>query len=360
MTRWWIILLMVLGGRALAQPITVEVDGRALAEARPIRSGQRVLVPMRPLFEALGATLDLQGQRIIAKRGPDRVEVELGSDRARVNDREVRLDEPARVVSGRTLVPLRFVAEALGARVGYDGLASRVWVETALTPAPEPLGGPIGEEWTGAFTFEASRDLKRLRVGNQGGILKVMDPSNQREMVYRGIDDRNMAWIEPSQRASIFTALGVPSAALGRTCDSVMRSYSSLPRKEALAFLGAVGSHPGLDPALRQRLQSFVADKMTLEKDVVLRRQAVLALALMHGPLDSTVERVLSLYERSENLWETFPVQMFFEFHGGEIRSSQRYAAVRSRVALVNSLYTSNILGYLDSGSGPRRMTVGL
>lgn len=354
------ILLLVLTGRALAQPITVEVDGRALAEARPIRSGQRVLVPMRSLFEALGATLDLQGKRIVAKRGPDRVEVVLGSDRARVNDREVRLDEPARVVDGRTLVPLRFVAEALGARVGYDGPASRVSVETVVAPFPEPSGGPIGEEWTGAYTFEASRDLKRLRIGNQGGILKVMDPSNQREMVYRGIDDRNMAWIDPSQRASMFTALGVPSAALARTSDSVMRSYSSLPRKEALAFLGAVGSHPGLDLATRQRLQSFVADKMTGEKDVVLRRQAVLALALMHSPLDSTIERVLSLYERSENLWETFPVQMFFEFHGGEIRSSQRYAVVRSRVAAVNSLYTSNILGYLDSGSGPRRMTGGL
>lgn len=354
------IVLMLLAGRALAQPITVEVDGRALADARPIRSGQRVLVPMRSLFEAMGATLDVQGKRIVAKRGPDRVEVVLGSDRARVNDRQVRLDEPARVLDGRTLVPLRFVAEALGARVRYDGLASRVSVETGAASYPEPTAGPIGEEWTGAFTFQASRDLKRLRIGNQGGILKVMDPSNQREMVYRGIDDRNMAWIEPSQRASMFTALGVPSAGLARAGDSVMGGYASLPRKEALAFLGAVGSHPGLDQVNRQRLQAFVSEKMTSEKDVVLRRQAVLALALMHAPLDSTVERVLSLYERSENLWETFPVQMFFEYHGGEIRASQGFATVRSRVAAVNSLYTSNILGYLDSGSGPRRMTGGL
>ncbi|MGQ9532394.1 MAG: ABC transporter substrate-binding protein, partial [Desulfotomaculales bacterium] len=64
------------------------------------------------------------------------VRLTIGSNVAYVNDRPVTLDVPARIVRGRTLVPLRFVSEALGAQVAWDAAARLVSVVTGAGAAP--------------------------------------------------------------------------------------------------------------------------------------------------------------------------------------------------------------------------------
>ncbi|MHB1043677.1 MAG: copper amine oxidase N-terminal domain-containing protein, partial [Eubacteriales bacterium] len=51
------------------------------------------------------------------------VRLQIGSNAAFKNEVQVMLDVPPRIVNDRTLVPLRFVSEALGAQVGWDGAA---------------------------------------------------------------------------------------------------------------------------------------------------------------------------------------------------------------------------------------------
>ena len=46
-----------------------------------------------------------------------------------VNDEWIALDAPPRIVNDRTLIPLRAVAEALGAQVGWDEAEQTVTVE---------------------------------------------------------------------------------------------------------------------------------------------------------------------------------------------------------------------------------------
>ena len=48
-----------------------------------------------------------------------KIVLHLGSSAAEVNGQAVQLDCAPRAEAGRTLVPLRFVAEALGCRVDY-------------------------------------------------------------------------------------------------------------------------------------------------------------------------------------------------------------------------------------------------
>lgn len=60
-----------------------------------------------------------------------RIVLTIGSTTAIVDGREVELDVPPQIVNGRTLVPLRFVAEALGCRVDWepkDGATERVLI----------------------------------------------------------------------------------------------------------------------------------------------------------------------------------------------------------------------------------------
>jgi len=98
----------------------------------PIEQNGRVLVPMRDIFEKLGAYVEYDGanQTVNALQGGTRISLPIGGRTARVGDRNVSLDVPAQVVNGTTLVPLRFVAESLGARVDFDSANDTVAIFT--------------------------------------------------------------------------------------------------------------------------------------------------------------------------------------------------------------------------------------
>jgi len=58
---------------------------------------------------------------VTAKRGGQTIRLTIGSKTAYVDGRTVTLHAPAAIVDDRTCVPLRFVSEALGAAVHWDG-----------------------------------------------------------------------------------------------------------------------------------------------------------------------------------------------------------------------------------------------
>ncbi|MGB9887927.1 MAG: stalk domain-containing protein [Moorellales bacterium] len=127
-------LFAVLPGGAAAQDISVYVDGERLAlDQPPVLEDSRTLVPLRVIFEALGAEVTWDGatQTVTARRQETTVRLTIGSHTAYRNGQAVILDVPAKVVGGRTLVPVRFVFEALGAAVGWDGNTRTVTVNSS-------------------------------------------------------------------------------------------------------------------------------------------------------------------------------------------------------------------------------------
>ncbi|MBQ7661542.1 MAG: copper amine oxidase N-terminal domain-containing protein, partial [Clostridia bacterium] len=82
-------------------------------------------VPVRFIAEALGATVDwnFDGavRKAVVQKGRTTVEIMIGSPVAYVNVVEVALDSPAFIENYRTYLPLRFVVESLGASVTWDG-----------------------------------------------------------------------------------------------------------------------------------------------------------------------------------------------------------------------------------------------
>jgi len=104
-------------------PITVTLDGHSLNfDVPPQLTDGRTLVPLRAIFEALGAEVQWNAatQTATAMRGDTAVVLTIGSQTATINGQSVTMDVPGRVVDGRTLVPLRFVAEAFGVEVNWD------------------------------------------------------------------------------------------------------------------------------------------------------------------------------------------------------------------------------------------------
>lgn len=113
-----------------AAEIGVEVNGRPVAfgAVAPQRIGGRVLIPLRAVVEALGAEVKWNAatQTVHGSKGEREFSLPIGSRTASVNGMSVNLDVPAQMVSGTTMVPLRFVAEALGAEVEWNAAAQRV------------------------------------------------------------------------------------------------------------------------------------------------------------------------------------------------------------------------------------------
>lgn len=180
---------------AQAAHISVCVDGKELAmDSRPILDKGRVLVPMRAVCEALGAMVkwDAATQTVTAQKGATSVTLKVGQKQATVSGRTVALDVPARLVSNRVMVPLRFVAEALGASVAWDAASKRVNITSKAAAAPAPkkdlsgelkLSGstsvqPLAEELAQAFMAEHPR--VRITVTGGGSGVGVKDAAEGR------------------------------------------------------------------------------------------------------------------------------------------------------------------------------------
>ena len=113
--------------------IPVFVDGQQLeAEAEPEIKNNITFVPMRAVFERLGADVAWNQARkdIRAEKGFDTVLLKIGSRTGIVNSDVSSLAAAPYIKSGSTMVPLRFVSEALHCDVNWDASARRVDIST--------------------------------------------------------------------------------------------------------------------------------------------------------------------------------------------------------------------------------------
>lgn len=104
--------------------IKVILNGKQLEfDVEPMLINSRTMVPMRVIFEALGAKVDWDGttQTAIGETKKTTVKITIGKDYLLKNDNIVVLDSPAVIISGRTLVPVRAIAESLDCKVEWYG-----------------------------------------------------------------------------------------------------------------------------------------------------------------------------------------------------------------------------------------------
>jgi hypothetical protein len=137
--------------------IQVELNGRPLYfNVPPTQVGGRTMVPLRGIFESLGARVNWNANTstITATKGATDVRLSIGDPRATVNGRTVVLDAPAMIMGGSTMVPLRFISEALGADVKWLQATETVSITTsqgaipAVTVLPEDTAKPVRREQT--------------------------------------------------------------------------------------------------------------------------------------------------------------------------------------------------------------------
>lgn len=148
------VLAAAAGAAALAAgPVTVQLNGNTLnLNPAPTERAGRVFVPLRGVFENLGATVVYASGTINATGRGHTVSLHIGSQQATVDGQPQTLDVAPFVIGASTYVPLRFVSQALGASVNYDGTNRIVALSTngstsanppnqTITPQPGAGGG---------------------------------------------------------------------------------------------------------------------------------------------------------------------------------------------------------------------------
>ncbi|MHB9131209.1 MAG: copper amine oxidase N-terminal domain-containing protein [Armatimonadota bacterium] len=127
--------------------IQVEVNGRPLSfSVPPTTVRNRTMVPLRGIFESLNAQVnwDAATRMITATKDGTDVELGIGQTNATVNGQTVLLDVPAMILRGSTLVPIRFISEALGADVRWLDATQTVSIITDQQYATSAVIIPAG------------------------------------------------------------------------------------------------------------------------------------------------------------------------------------------------------------------------
>ncbi|KKM09695.1 hypothetical protein SY88_17260 [Clostridiales bacterium PH28_bin88] len=203
-TRWLSLLaimlfVLLLGwwnarAEATKKPIHVVMDGRAfeLGVSLVMELGQ-TLVPLRGIFEAMGAEVDWEQrtQTVTATRGDTTVVLQVGKGEAWVDGRQVIMDVPMRLKKGQAMVPLRFVAEALGANVNWDRSNRTITITSERDEGGTGLSGTprrVAEiRWVSdgvLFGPVIGADGTVLAAGSGGNVL-ALDDEGQIKWKYR-------------------------------------------------------------------------------------------------------------------------------------------------------------------------------
>ncbi len=134
-------LLAVPGHIEAAPDVSVKVDGQYVSfpDQKPyIDSANRTMVPVRAPMEKMGCTVDWNDktrQATIAK-GDKTAVFTIGKNTYTVNGQTKTMDTRAVIVNDRTAFPIRFAAEAMGAKVDWDANTYTVLITPGQVQPP--------------------------------------------------------------------------------------------------------------------------------------------------------------------------------------------------------------------------------
>jgi hypothetical protein len=129
---------------AEAAKISVSINGKNISfDQSPIIENGRTLVPLRGVFEELGAVLHWESNKklITITQNDKKILLNIGAKEAIVNGKKMTMDVPAQIKNSRTLVPLRFITEAMGAKVDWNSSSRSVGI-TIATDKKQPVQTP--------------------------------------------------------------------------------------------------------------------------------------------------------------------------------------------------------------------------
>lgn len=154
--------------------ITLYLDGEKIdCDPAPVIVNNRTMIPVRAVYEKMGAKVswDDETRTVTVTYKDIKIEMKIGSDVATVNGIGMKLDSPAIIKNDRTMIPLRFVGEAVGSYVLWEDKTRSVHITS-----PEEVPLVIIEN----VVFRKKADHDSLTMTSSGkaavSIMKLKEP----------------------------------------------------------------------------------------------------------------------------------------------------------------------------------------
>lgn len=163
----------------------IYLDGRQLQlDVQPWLLKGTVLVPMRKLFEDQGAKISWNGatQTVTATKGGVVLTYHIGEPTAYQNGKPLSLTVPGQMSDGYTMMPLRFVSEALGSTVKWDANTRTIRIFSTIDYSTTVLYGV---------------NLRSLPESTNDSIIREMLPAGEKVHV---IQEVGAFWLEVRTR----------------------------------------------------------------------------------------------------------------------------------------------------------------
>lgn len=122
------------------QGLTLKVDGKEQTTDSVYITEGSTMVPLDDILAWYGISSQWNEQKIIIRHNDTTLRLSLDNTAAQVNDTEVRMPAAPTVRGGQILVPLRFVCESLGSKVGWSAASNAIVVNTKYKASS--LDGP--------------------------------------------------------------------------------------------------------------------------------------------------------------------------------------------------------------------------
>ena len=148
-----------------AGPIKIVIDGKEVAsEVAPVAVSGTTLVPLRIITESLGADVKWNSatREVTVSMAAYEVMFKQGSSSFTVNGATKSLDVPCQNVDGKTMIPLRALAESIGAVVNYANNTVTINYFTTMTGSIKVSGSTTVQPIMEA----AARNLQSLATGS--------------------------------------------------------------------------------------------------------------------------------------------------------------------------------------------------
>ncbi|MDW7660540.1 MAG: stalk domain-containing protein [Bacillota bacterium] len=145
-------------------------------EQAPLIIGGRTMVPLRFITEALGLdiTWEPETRSVLVEKDENLIRLFIDSHKAELNGKTIEVEVPPTILNGRTLVPVRFVSEVLGYAVGWEGLKS----EVTITGSKLFTGIEIKQETSIEYDF-AYEVLRLVNIERQKAGISSLNMSSR-------------------------------------------------------------------------------------------------------------------------------------------------------------------------------------
>jgi N-acetylmuramoyl-L-alanine amidase len=124
--------------------ISLFLDGKPLpTEVPPVLVEGNTLVPVRVIAENLGAKVGWDGneRKVTVKDASVSIEMTIDRPQVKVNDSDKTLEVPPKIINGNTMLPVRFVSETMGVQVTWDELTRSVFLYQPSNVLAQSIGG---------------------------------------------------------------------------------------------------------------------------------------------------------------------------------------------------------------------------